>query len=283
VYSPEAGHFNAGEPVASFGLGRSAATIGSVDRQERSITAASAAPNGGDEQETGSGDRLRSIAARLQRAYETPPWRSHGDPLDELIATVLSQHTSDVNTARAFASLRERLPSWRAVAAAPTDEVAAAIRTGGLANVKAPRIQAILRAIEAERGAYDVDHLGAMSVPEARRWLTSLPGVGPKTASCVVLFSLGKAAFPVDTHVHRVTRRLGVVPSTASPEAVQDAIEREFGDDRDGLYRLHLNLIRHGRDVCRAQRPRCAACILSPWCATFAREREEGRWNDTTS
>jgi endonuclease-3 len=80
-----------------------------------------------------------------------------------------------------------------------------------------------------------------------------------------------------------VTRRLGVVPSTASPEAVQDAIEREFGDDRDGLYRLHLNLIRHGRDVCRAQRPRCAACILSPWCATFAREREEGRWNDTTS
>jgi endonuclease-3 len=219
-------------------------------------------------------DRLRLIADRLQRDYRTPKWRSHGDPLDELVSTVLSQHTSDVNTARAFASLRARLPTWNDVVHAPTDAVAAAIQTGGLANIKAPRIQAILRRIREEQGGFDLGHLAAMNVANARRWLTSLPGVGPKTASCVLLFSLGKAAFPVDTHVHRVSRRLGVVPNDASPEAVQDAIERAVGDDRDALYRLHLNLIRHGRAVCRAQRPRCEACILSDWCDMYARGRE---------
>ncbi|HEU5431040.1 MAG TPA: endonuclease III [Thermomicrobiales bacterium] len=227
-----------------------------------------------DEHDRVYNDRLRLIADRLQQEYRTPAWRRHGDPLDELVSTVLSQHTSDINTARAFASLRAKLPAWDEVVSAPVETVATAIRTGGLANVKAPRIQAILRRIDAERGTFDLDDLAAMDVAGARRWLTALPGVGPKTASCVLLFSLGKAAFPVDTHVHRVTRRLGLTPPEATPESVQAAIERELGDDRDALYRLHLNLIRHGREVCRARHPRCEACILSDWCETYGRGRE---------
>ncbi|HEU0116443.1 MAG TPA: hypothetical protein VFQ80_17265, partial [Thermomicrobiales bacterium] len=174
-------------------------------------------------------------------------------------------------------------PTWADVVAAPTETVAAAIQSGGLANIKAPRIQAILRRVQEERGAFDLGCLAEVSVASARRWLTSLPGVGPKTASCVLLFSLGKAAFPVDTHVHRVTRRLGLVPESASPEAVQDAIERDIGDDRDALYRLHLNLIRHGREICRVQHPRCATCILSDWCETYTRGREATAGGTTRS
>ncbi|HEX5498410.1 MAG TPA: hypothetical protein VFX03_04250, partial [Thermomicrobiales bacterium] len=128
--------------------------------------------------------------------------------------------------------------------------------------------------VREELGAYDLGRLAEMDVAGGRNWLTSLPGVGPKTASCVLLFSLGKAAFPVDTHVHRVTRRLGVAPAELSPEAVQDAIERVIGDDREALYQLHLNLIRHGREICRARQPRCDACILSAWCDTYVRGRE---------
>ncbi|HET7094970.1 MAG TPA: hypothetical protein VFI22_15870, partial [Thermomicrobiales bacterium] len=181
--------------------------------------------NDGDHRSAGAAnDRLRLVAQRLQCAYRTPPWRSHGDPLSELVSTVLSQHTSDINTDRAFASLRARLPAWDDVVSAPTAAVAAAIRSGGLANVKAPRIQAILRRVREELGAYDLGRLAEMDVAGGRNWLTSVPGVGPKTASCVLLFSLGKAALPVDTHVHRVTRRLGVVPAELSPEAVQVAI-----------------------------------------------------------
>jgi endonuclease III len=217
---------------------------------------------------------LRAIHRRLEKRFgPLAPPRST-DPLEELILTVLSQHTSDVNASRAFASLRKRFSTWDRVARAPTSAVADAIRSGGLANVKAPRIQAILREIQAARGAHNLDHLASMSLGDARRWLTSLPGVGPKTASCVLLFSLGKSAFPVDTHVHRVIRRLGLAPAGASPEAVQDAVERAACADRDMLYRLHLNLIAHGRAVCRAQQPRCAACILSDRCEDYARRRE---------
>jgi endonuclease-3 len=219
-------------------------------------------------------DRLRLIADTLQRVYRTPRWRSHGDPVSELVATVLSQHTTDVNTERAFASLRACLPEWNDVATAPTSLVAAAIKSGGLANIKAPRIQAILRRIHDLRGSYALDHLATLGVGDARRWLASLPGVGPKTASCVLLFSLGRPAFPVDTHVHRVIRRLGLAPASASPELVQDAVERAVGPDRDALYRLHLDLIRHGRAVCRALHPRCEACILSEHCEEYARRRE---------
>ncbi len=183
-----------------------------------------------------------------------------------MIATVLSQHTSDINTARAFGSLRSCFPHWSLVATAPVHEVVAAIRCGGLANIKAPRIQEILSAVHGRQGGYDLPSLRVLSLGDARRWLESLPGVGPKTASCVLLFSLGRPAMPVDTHVHRVSRRLAIVGDAASPVETQHTLEFLIGPRRDAIYTLHMNLIRHGREVCRARTPRCAACALSSIC-----------------
>ena len=222
----------------------------------------------GDDRDT----RLRLVADLLQAEYGSGPWHSHGDPVSELVSTILSQHTSDINTARAFRSLQSALPTWSDVVNAPTAVVADAVRSGGLANTKAPRIQAVLRTIRNEAGEFDLGWLDDLSVPEGRRALTRLPGVGPKTASIVLLFSLGRPAFPVDTHVHRVCVRLGVVNPKATPEQVQDAVEDEFVDDRETLYALHLNMIEHGRLICVARRPRCDRCILAPWC-DYARQR----------
>lgn len=210
--------------------------------------------------------RFREIVARLEERYGRPAWRPHGPPLDELIATVLSQHTSDVNTARSYASLRTSFPDWGSVAEATTSQVADAIRCGGLAGTKAPRIQAILRTIEAEIGELSLDWLAKWGLPEARAWLTSLPGVGPKTAGCVLLFSLGLPAMPVDTHVHRVSRRLGLIGERVSAETAHESIERAVGHNRDDVYALHVNLIRHGRAVCRARNPACSRCNLVDLC-----------------
>ena len=196
-------------------------------------------------------------------------WNSHNEPLDELIATVLSQHTSDINTERAFASLKRAFPDWESVRTAPTSEVADAIRSGGLAGIKAPRIQNILDAIVTERGSYDLSHLSSMSLPEAKRWLVRLPGVGPKTAACVLLFSLGRPALPVDTHVHRVSKRLGLIGAGVSAEAAHAILEAGLGDDRDRHYDFHLTMIAHGRTVCTARRPFCERCSLTEHCDYF--------------
>ena len=233
------------------------------------MPASQASPDECDDRDT----RLRLVADLLQADYGSGPWHSHGDPVSELISTILSQHTSDTNTTRAFRSLSSALPTWADVVSAPTAVVADAIRSGGLANTKAPRIQAVLRTIRNDAGDFDLGWLDGLSVPEGRRALTRLPGVGPKTASIVLLFSLGKPAFPVDTHVHRVCVRLGVVDPKATPEQVQNAVEDEFGDDRETLYALHLNMIEHGRLICVARRPRCDRCILAPWC-DYARQRQ---------
>ncbi len=155
--------------------------------------------------------KLRHVAVLLEDCYGPRRWRSHGEPIDELVATILSQHTSDLNTERAFASLRARFPTWAAVIDAPTEAVAEAIRSGGLANLKAPRIQAVLVAVREQFGDFDLSPLGNLSIAAARAELIKLRGVGPKTASCVLLFSLGMPAMPVDTHVHRVARRLGLI------------------------------------------------------------------------
>jgi endonuclease-3 len=209
---------------------------------------------------------LRVIDARLAATYGRPTWRSHGPPLDELIATVLSQHTSDVNSAVAFSALRSRFPRWHDVMEAPVSSVADAIRPGGLANVKAPRIQAILRQVVAQSSSLSLDWLRELPVPQARAWLQSLPGVGPKTAACVLLFSLGLPAMPVDTHVHRVTRRLGLIKCDTDANQAHIMLERLIGEDRDAIYALHLNLIRHGREVCKAREPRCDRCALANVC-----------------
>jgi len=213
--------------------------------------------------------RVRAITGRLERRYgELVPPRA-SDPLDELILTVLSQHTSDVNADRAFTSLRAAYPTWEAVAAAPEADVADAIRSGGLANTKAPRIQAILHEVDEREGGYDLSRLRDLSDADARSYLTSLPGIGPKTAAVVLSFALGRDAIPVDTHVHRVARRLGLVPAKATAEQA-DRLLHDLVPD--GLRtRLHVGLIRLGREICKAPTPRCALCPLKDLCPTAPR------------
>jgi len=213
--------------------------------------------------------RARTVLHRLEKRYGelVPPRRS--DPLEELTLTVLSQHTSDVNAERAFGMLRAAFPSWEDVVRAPTHSLADAIRSGGLADTKAPRIQAILREIEDRRGAFDLSYLAGLSDEEARAELVSLPGVGPKTAAVVLSFALGRDAMPVDTHVHRVTRRLGLVPPKISAERA-DRILHELVPE--GLRTpLHVALIRLGREICKAPTPRCAICPLRDICPTAPR------------
>jgi endonuclease III len=213
--------------------------------------------------------RARTVLNRLRKRYGdlVPPRRS--DPLEELILTVLSQHTSDVNAERAFEGLRAAFPTWDAVVRAPTRSVADAIRSGGLADTKAPRIQAILREVEARRGAFDLSSLAELSDDEAREELVSLPGVGPKTAAVVLSFSLGRDAMPVDTHVHRVTRRLGLVPPKTSAERA-DRLLHDLVPE--GLRTpLHVALIRLGREICKAPTPRCRICPLKDICPTAPR------------
>lgn len=212
-----------------------------------------------------------TIVARLRDTYGECASRSSGPPLDELIVTILSQHTSDVNTARAYASLRRAFPDWSKVITAPTADVAAAMRGGGLAAIKAPRIQAVLRAVEAETGELSLEWLASEPMDEARAWLTALPGVGPKTAACVLLFSLGLPAMPVDTHVHRVSRRLGLLDQRVPPSLAHHHLERMTGPDRDVIHSLHLELIAHGRAVCRSRNPACHRSILSDLCSSTPR------------
>ena len=214
-------------------------------------------------------DRVTEILVRLESTYGERRWRSHGDPLDELVATVLSQHTSDANTARAFASLKATFGDWEAVLRAPVDLVAAAIRSGGLAELKAPRIHGILAAIKKEHRTLDLDHLRDMPLRPARAWLVTLHGVGPKTAACVLLFSLGRPALPVDTHVHRVAKRLGLIGPTISAEAAHAELEPGLGGDRDRVYSFHVTMIAHGRGVCTARRPNCERCPLTECCDYF--------------
>jgi endonuclease-3 len=214
--------------------------------------------------------RILEIAERLDASYGPRRWHRHGGPLDQLIATVLSQHTSDTNTARSFASLKATFPDWEAVRTAETAAVADAIRSGGLARIKAPRLQAILGSILGERGRLDLEHLRAMPLDAARAWLLALPGVGPKTAACVPLFSLGLPALPVDTHVHRVARRLGLIGPEVDAERAHLILEADLGGDRDRVYAFHLNAIAHGRAVCSARRPACDRCPLTDCCDYFA-------------
>ena len=206
------------------------------------------------------------VGQRLADAYGRPHWVSHAPPLDELMATILSQHTSDLNSGRAFAALRARFPTWRQVLAADDADIAEAIQCGGLANLKAPRIQRVLREIDAEAGSLTLDWIRDWPLEQARAWLVALPGVGRKTAACVLLFSLGLPTMPVDTHVHRVGRRLGLIPAEVNANQAHAAFDRLVGPDRDTIYALHLNLIKHGRTTCKARAPACERCALNDLC-----------------
>jgi endonuclease-3 len=213
--------------------------------------------------------RLRAIHARLLKRFGALEPPRAADPLDELVLTVLSQHTSDLNAERAFGQLRGAYPTWQLVVDAPSGDVADVIRSGGLANTKAPRIQAILREVRDREGGFTLEALRAMSDTDARAYLTSLPGIGPKTAAVVLSFALGRDAMPVDTHVHRVTKRLGIIPPNASAERADRLLHDLIPD---GLRTpLHVAFIRLGREICKAPTPRCAQCPLRDLCPTAPR------------
>jgi endonuclease-3 len=184
----------------------------------------------------------------------------------------LSQNTNDVNRDVAFGRLRARLPTWEEVRDADVEVVIEAIRPAGLANQKGPRIQEALHTISAERGELSLDFLADWPVDEAKAWLCSMNGVGPKTAAIVLLFSLGRPAFPVDTHVHRVTKRLGLIGPRVSREKAHDELEHLVKPE--AYYAFHLNLIRHGRQVCTSRKPQCGTCGLRDLCDYY---REQAR------
>ncbi len=209
--------------------------------------------------------RIHLIDGRLLDAYGDRVWSPRFvGLLDGLVHTILSQNTSDVNSHRAFAELKKRFPTWEDAAAAPTAAIEAAIRTGGISRVKAERIQAVLRRVHADCGTYSLQCLEEMDPERARAYLLEMPGVGRKTAAVLLLFQLGYPFFPVDTHVFRVGRRLGLIPERAGPERAHDIMDAAVPD---GIkFRLHMNLIEHGRAVCRARKPKCPACCLIEIC-----------------
>jgi endonuclease-3 len=210
-------------------------------------------------------ERTQAAARLLAAAYGPRPFPGRGDPLDELVQTILSQSTTDLNSGRAYESLRERLPTWRDVLEAPVDEVYAAIRMAGLGAVKAPRIQRALEDILRRSGGLSLDFLADLPLAEARAWLLALGGVGPKTAACVLMFALGMPALPVDTHVHRVSQRLGLIAPRVSAEKAHALLESALEPEQ--VYAFHLHMIQHGRRVCHARDPACGRCALAGICA----------------
>jgi endonuclease-3 len=205
-------------------------------------------------------------SARTPDRTEAAHWEPI-DPLDELINTILSQNTNDLNRDRAYHALRAEFPTWEAVRDAPSGQVIAAIKSAGLANQKGPRIQAVLRRITVERGELDLNFLRELPTDEAKAWLISLDGVGLKTASIVLLFALGKPAFPVDTHIHRVTGRLGLIPPKTSADKAHGILAELVPPE--WYHSFHLNVIEHGRQVCKAQHPLCDQCVLQKYCDDY--------------
>jgi endonuclease-3 len=208
--------------------------------------------------------RALAVHQRLLDFYGYPVWRNPLPPLDELVSTILSQNTNDVNRDVAFFALKAKFPTWEAVRDAPVRSILSAIRVAGLGNQKAPRIKAVLRSITQERGELSLEFLRELPAEEARQWLMRFNGVGPKTAAIVLQFSLDKPAFPVDTHVYRVTGRIGLRPSKMNVEKAHTYFEELLPPDT--FYAAHLNIIRLGREICLARKPNCPACPLTELC-----------------
>lgn len=204
------------------------------------------------------------VSAILGEVFGYPDWRPFLPPVDELVDCILSQSTNDRNRDIAFDALKASFPTWEDVMNAPTDAVIAAIKPAGLANQKGPRIQGVLRRIHDERGEINIDFLADLPLDEARDWLTSFEGVGPKTAAIVLCFAFMRPAFPVDTHIHRVGQRIGFLPEGISADKAHPIMEAIV--PASDHFAFHLNLIRLGREICQARRPRCEICPLTDHC-----------------
>jgi endonuclease-3 len=210
--------------------------------------------------------RALKIHETLLEAFGEPTWRNPLPPVDELVSTILSQNTNDTNRDRAFNALRAKFATWESVRDAKAEEVVAAIRPAGLANQKGPRIQQVLRQITEERGSLDLSFLKDLPLEEARAWLMKFNGVGPKTAAIVLCFTLGRPAFPVDTHIYRVSGRIGLRPEKMTVEQAHPHLEDLFPPET--YYAAHLNLIRLGREICSARKPNCPVCPIRKLCDT---------------
>lgn len=207
------------------------------------------------------------ITEILEKTFGVPEWRPHLDPLEELVACILSQHTSDINSFRAFDRLRERFADWEAVRKAPVSDLADAIRCGGLADSKAPRIQKVLDLLQEKHGTITLNFLEEMTDEEARGYLLSFPGVGPKTAAIVLCFGMGRNVLAVDTHVFRVAWRLGLIEKKIGEAKAHDALQKQL---EEGMaYRFHIALITHGRRTCKAITPQCGVCPLTERCRYY--------------
>jgi len=215
--------------------------------------------------------KYQEIYVKLAELYGFPTWRQELPPVDELVCTILSQNTSDLNRDKAFDALKARYPGWEQVRDAPLDDVIKTIRLAGLARTKGPAIQRVLKEITAERGSITLNFLADMEVHEAKAWLTQFKGVGPKTAAIILLFAFNKPAFPVDTHVHRVTQRLGLIGPKVSREQAHEILEAIIPPE--AYYQAHLNMIQHGRTLCKALTPICERCPLTDICDYYQQTR----------
>ena len=207
---------------------------------------------------------VEDVLERLALLYGPAESPRLYDPISELVYTILSQNTADTNSIPAYHRLVAALPSWDKVADAVPEAVIDAIRKGGLAQVKGPRIQAILREVRSRLGSFDLSFLAEMPLAEAKAWLLSLPGVGPKTTGCVLLFSLGMPALPVDTHVYRVALRLGFFDKKVTADRSHDVLEKLLRPEQ--VLAFHMYFINHGRKVCKAVKPLCSQCVLEERC-----------------
>jgi len=207
---------------------------------------------------------IEEVIELLEQEYGPRQWESDRDPVDVLIGTILSQNTSDTNSGRAFAFFKTSFDSWEAAAIARAEDIAEAIKCGGLSQIKAVRIKQVLGQIKKEQGRISIDSLRSMDMAEAEDYLMRLPGVGHKTARCVLLFSLGKPSLPVDTHIFRVAKRLGLIDSKVSIDKAHSMLQELTPPSK--VYQFHVHMIEHGRRICHARQPRCNICILKGVC-----------------
>lgn len=212
---------------------------------------------------------ISQINRLLARQHGTRIWHQHHDPVSELVAVILSQNTSDANSGRAFDSLRSRFATWEEVAEADVNTIEQSIRSGGLSRIKAARIKDILQTIMKENRSLNMDFINELPLDQAKEWLGNLPGVGPKTVACILLFAYGKPVFPVDTHVFRVSRRLGLIGSGISANQSHEILGKIV--PTKAVYQLHMNMVQHGRKICKSQRPKCGECILKGLCPSINR------------